>query len=218
MYEPTDFQALILWSLVTSGGEGFAKDQLMSINKRDRTELVTAGYLEVDRRQHTVTGRLAIYLTVADKGWVWLEQHIDRPIQTRSNRGALVLAQLLRCVGTHLQRQQLSLAEFIAPPSDPQPLGTAPAPNPTDLTQRIEQAALQLGNGQYNQPLRIADLRQHLADVPRAQLDAALLQLEQCSRLRLARQDNPQQIGPQDESAKIVISSVGERHLIYWEQ
>ena len=88
------------------------------------------------------------------------------------------------------------------------------------IAMEVQQALLSLGGGKMQVPIRLADLRPLFASkYPRATLDSALLQLERDGYLRLAHQDNPQWIKPEDEEAKMVVAfGAGVRHIVYLEK
>jgi hypothetical protein len=62
--------------------------------------------------------------------------------------------------------------------------------------------------------VRLAQLRQRLAAIPRPRLDALLLQLQTEGKLVLYPLDNPQEISPEDRQAALEVAGF-ERHIVY---
>src|SRR5436305_3964087 len=83
-----------------------------------------------------------------------------------------------------------------------------------DVKRRLYRACLQLsGDGVYGTRIRLADLRSELADVPRQEVDRALLELEQTDAASLMPIDDPQQILTDDEEAALSSSNGMDRHV-----
>ena len=72
-----------------------------------------------------------------------------------------------------------------------------------------------MGDGVYGQRVRLADLRAHLADVPRPDLDSVLQELERSQAAALYPLDDPREIRPEDEEAALPNSSGADRHVLY---
>ncbi len=211
-FQPSPSQVLYLWSLLASGGEGFVNQQPYELNKAsDRKALVNAGFISEEKRKSPTSGRLSNYNTLCDAGWAWMDAHLTATLPTRSTRGVQVMQQLIARMADFLAAKELSLAEFICP-------AEAQQTDQPDLIQRIRTACYQLGQGQWNTRVRLADLRQQLADVDRDTLDQTLLRLQQQRQLLLYPQDDPQQITAVDQAAAITIGGVGQRHLVYMQE
>lgn len=210
-FETKPSQVLYLWTLFTVGGEGFVKDQPYQPSAPDRKALVQAGLIEEEQRTSPDTGRKANYNILSDQAWAWLNDHMHAPLPTRSTRGVQVLQALLGCLDTYLTAQQLSLAEFLKPAL----LLTSAAAPADNLPQRILTACYQIAGQRWDRQVRLAVLRQQLADVSHAELDEALFELQQQQRLLLYAIDNPQALTPADKEAAINISGAGQRHIVY---
>lgn len=201
-------QKLYLWSLVANGGEGFVCEQPVVLKSAERSILVKAGLIEGDKRKRPQTGRTAGYDVLTDKGWAWAIDHMQDRIDSRSTKGSLVLSQMLARLDNFLHQHSLALADVI----------TAPASQGPSLEERIRKFGLDLGGGRIGVRIRLASLRELLADVPRATLDDALDQLQASGVLVLYPMDDPQERTPADDAAAIDVAGVGKRHLLILEK
>jgi hypothetical protein len=217
-YEPKPIEQLMLWWLAISSGTGWQKDCKPQIKKSDRERLMKAGFIDVDRVKQ------AYRLTLTDAGWNHLAEHTTASI-TSGGRPNLVpvLSGFLAQLDRYLSANNLSLADFFRPQPQPIPAtdssvepqrNGAPA-TPTDLPQRILDAYHRLSGGRGNVRVRLADLRDALADVPRPALDDALLQLATRGQAALYRLDNPLEISSRDREAVLMTPAGDPRHLIY---
>lgn len=204
-FQPSTSQVSYLWSLLASGGEGFVNQQPYKLKKAsDRKALVNEGFISEDKRKIPTSGRPNNYNTLCDAGWAWMGEHFATT--TLPPRSAL--QPLIVRIAHFLATKDIPLAEFICP-------AEAQQTDQPDLVPRIRTACYQLGQGQWNTRVRLADLRQQLADVDRDTLDQTLLRLQKERQLLLYPQDDPQQITAADQAAAINIGGVGQRHLVY---
>lgn len=95
-----------------------------------------------------------------------------------------------------------------------------PAKKPTNShrtpSERIRLAALELAGGQPRTRVRLRDLRARLDDVPRAQLDRELMELQRKGSLVLYRIDDPTDVTKDDELAALQVAGF-PRHILYLE-
>jgi len=82
------------------------------------------------------------------------------------------------------------------------------------LPERITEAYLTLSGGNWAKRVRLAQLREKLADVTRQELDETILGLQTQSKLVLYTLDNPNEITAQDKNAAILIGRE-PRHILY---
>lgn len=61
----------------------------------------------------------------------------------------------------------------------------------------------------------LADVRERLSGVPRAEQDRALLDLQRRGRIVLLREDNTAALKPRDVSAALMLAGGNPRHLVY---
>src|SRR5690606_175277 len=168
-----------------------------------------------------------IHLVLTDKAWAWAERtHGVELLQSNSKLGAQVLQDLLRVLLPFLREHELPLASvFSERPTSPvlDDAGERDAPNDmvrphrrTSLSERIEQAYLELTGGRRQQRVRLRDLRAALVDVPRDAVDHALLELQDEDRAVLYRDDNTAALSDADHAAALFVADA-PRHLIYLE-
>ena len=215
-YQPSPLQTLFLWRLLCSEGGEFCRRMRPELPAPEKRSLVAAGLIELESRRDAANGRAARpaqYAVLTELGWEWASRHLDAEISMRSHAAAGVLLAIMRKLKTHLARQRISLAEFICS----QPSGTCAVGQP-DLISRMRAAYREAAGGRWNVRVRLADLRRMLPDVPRQQLDAALLALEREPGTVLYSLDDPQEIRPEDESAALGNSAGTPRHIVYIEE
>jgi hypothetical protein len=82
--------------------------------------------------------------------------------------------------------------------------------------ERIRSAALELAGGQPRTRVRLRDLRARLNDMPRAQLDRELMELQRAGSLVLYRIDDPTDVTKDDELAALQVAGF-PRHILYLE-
>jgi len=206
-FQPNERQTLYLWSLLASGGEGYAREQAFKLGKAaERKDLVQAGLIDEKRQKFG-----AIYNTLNENGWAWVSEHLNAKLPHRSGSGVQVLQTLIARLGAYLQASGTSLAEIIVPAGSNT---DADMSNDSTLHSNIRQAYQQLSNGEWNVRVRLADLRSALPTVVRDVLDQALLQMQREALLALYMIDDPTDITPADEQAAIDILGA-KRHIIY---
>lgn len=193
----------------------------------ERDPLVKAGLLALEPPQAR-----SQRLKPTDKAWAWVIDHPQIPLSNRPTQQEHTLKRLIETVGAYLTAHNIPLIEFLASSREPVapvlPV-TPPKPEPTptpsrqdddleedDLEAQIRAACLEITGGQFKVRVLLADLRQHLSEVPRQSLDAALNAMELAQKLALMPLDDPQAIRPADQQAAIVVG--GEpRHILYLE-
>jgi len=87
-------------------------------------------------------------------------------------------------------------------------------PAGADLPSRIRAAYLAVTGGELNTRALLKDLRPHLSDVSRADLDAAMLTMQREGKAVLFRQDNGAALTAADHAAALHIC--GEPRHILW--
>ncbi|MGE0607760.1 MAG: hypothetical protein AB7O62_11770 [Pirellulales bacterium] len=165
---------------------------------------------------------------LAEPGWLWMEQHLDEYTPSTKPE-SIVLHRLLTQMKSQVAAGRLSLADLCQPPSEAPARQSAAAghidaplpderPQPANLAQarqRIISACHRLSDGAYQTRIRLADLRATLPDIPRAEVDRALLDLEQSYAANIYPLDNPQEIEARDREAALANSMGSPRHILY---
>jgi hypothetical protein len=223
---PTPKQALVLWCLLGRQGTALQSEILPRVEKADREVLVAGRFVTVER-----AGR-SFRLTVADKGWRWAGEHADAPLPPNYR----VLQDWLARVRRHLDAAGLTLAEFVgSPPEPPAPPPAQPrrragpaatrkakaAPagsqEPETIRERIEAAYLALTGGETARAIRLSALREKLADLDRAAVDAGLAAiLRGDPTARLSQLTDPKALTAAERAA--AYDPAGEPFHLIWIQ
>jgi len=204
----TNNQQLTIWQLLLTGEEPKISELRPKLSPAQRTQLQQAGLIEIEKR-----GR-ASHVILTDKAWLWaMEQDVTGMGKSKSPVAAQMLENILQRLTHFLQLQEISLAEFLYP----QP-SVAPEPitvmDTIGIEQRIRSAYTQLSGGTYDVRIRLADLRLHLADISREQLDSTLRAMQLEGKLVLMHLDDPLDRNNTDDEAAI---NIGGRthHIVY---
>lgn len=217
-YELDSMQRLLLWRLAVSDDGEFLKDIRTSLSAAKRKALVREGYIVEEKRKHPKSNRNAAFLTLEDKGWNWCQEHLTDEISTRSPQTTVILDRLLNLMAAffNLQDYTSSFGQFVLQARQPQPDVSESNLSPVDTPRRgaiensIRAACLELGNGQRNVRVRLADLKSRV-------MDETLLEMERSGELSLYPLDDPQEIGPADRAAAIRTQAGSERHIVYFD-
>jgi DNA-binding PadR family transcriptional regulator len=209
-YEIKPLELLFLWRLAVAGGGDWLKDIKPDPESPARKRLQADGVIEQEKRKPSSGGRAALFVSLTDKGWGWLGDHLDADLSTRTQAGTAVLHRLLVRLKTFIDQKQLSLGDLLLP-------GTAKSEGDEgDMEDRVARAYLSLSKGQMNVRVRIADLRHLLDSIPRPKLDQALLDMASSGKASLYRLDNPAEIQAEDRDAVLPTPSGEERHIVYF--
>jgi hypothetical protein len=207
---PTPLQTLILWALVSRGGEALQKELRPEPKKADRDALVRAGLVQ------SGLVKRAVRIELTDRGWAWAAANTAARLPTGSTAGTAILAALLARLGAFMAARDIALADIIQPAplpdaATPEAKPALPAP---DLAARIRAAYLAESGGAVNRRVPLSLLRAHFADVARADLDAALRALAHSGHADLLPFDDPADIRPADRDASLAVG-VEPRHLLW---
>lgn len=148
----------------------------------------------------TVAAGPPMVLDLTDDGWALCRSLFgaEAPPGVRGQQRTLYT--LLKSLGRYLERADLAPADVFA------------APEPATVTERIRQAYRQL-SPRPGGWVGLAPLRGELADVPRGDLDAALVALYQQPGVTLIPEENQKALTDGDDAAAVRIG--GQRkHLI----
>ncbi len=214
-YQPTTAEHRLLWMLVANPHGEFESVLKPTNPKQTREALARAKLIEVEKRVKPSRSKRKVqstYLRLTDAGWAWCNQ--DMSWHKPRGKAEQLLNTLLQRLKVLFERQVAasSLADFIN--SSAPATSTLPA-TPT-LGDRIRAACLELGGGREAVRIRIADLRQRLADVPSDDLTEGLRELSRRRELTLYPLDDPRQIAPDDEAAAVHSSTGVPQHILYY--
>lgn len=184
-----------------------------AITPAERTELVRAGFLELDKQKR------ATRLVLTDKAWAWSSSETNiELLKSNSAIGAIVLEGLLRRLVPFLRASGIGMAEIITELGVAPQLSAVSSSNQQPLIEnQITNTCRELNAQKPNGAIRLAHLRARLAPVPRQAFDAELERLHAAGRIALYRDDNSAAITADDDRAALSVG--GEpRHLLYWKE
>ena len=177
------------------------KSQLEPLKAKDRNQLIQLGLLETEKVKPQ-----GERVCLTDKGWAWAAEHLGATDLTQARVTVKTLQAVLLRLREHLAANDASLASFVAP---------AVASTP-ELSVRIRSTCLDLCQGATRKRVRLRELRERLADVPRERLDRELVRLQDANALVLYRIDDPTDIAPEDERAALRVAGA-PHHILYLE-
>jgi hypothetical protein len=208
-HEIKPVELLFLWRLAVAGGGDWLKDIKPDPKSPARKRLQADGMIEQGKRKLPSGRGTALYVSLTDRGWNWLGDHLDADLSCRTPAGTVVLHRLLVRIKTFLDQEQISLGDLILPGETPTPVAGA------SVEDLVTTAYLTISKGQTNVRVRLAELRHFLPSIPRLAFDQALLGMASSGRASLYRLDNPSEIHPEDRDAALRTPSGEERHVVY---
>lgn len=200
-FKPTPLQTLVLFKLLFSGEEPKQSD-VKELKPKARRDLIDSGLIELEKR-----GR-AQHIILTDKAWSWVAENLDAEFP-RSPNATPALRGLLLKLKNYLDRNDIPLVHILH-------ASAVEKPSTPDLKSRITTAYFRITGGQRNVRVHLKDLRHEIQDVPRYDLDAALLEMQNERKLVLMHLDDPQERTQEDEQAAIDIFG-HKRHILYLE-
>ncbi|MGH3166487.1 MAG: hypothetical protein ACRDN0_11420 [Trebonia sp.] len=147
---------------------------------------------------------------LTDAGWRWVADELDLP--RRAGAGSLESAfhAVLADLGRYLRASGLTLADFFKASHE---AASAEAPHePADVEDGILSAYRAVA-AEPAQFVKLTDLRQRLADVPRAEVDAALDRMYRSRRINLIPESGQRLLTAEDRTAALRIGGEA-KHLI----
>jgi hypothetical protein len=205
-FQPTPKEALVLWNLLTNDEEPAVSKVKPKFTLAECQPLKEAGLIELEQR-----GR-ATHLVLTDKAW---KNALDYLIVEGAKSHAVTVPKpFLERVKEYFRSHEISLVEFLRPQSKIITDSANITIAPEDLEEKIREAYLEVSGGSYNVRVRLSELRQHLEDIPRADIDRMLGEMELAGRLVLMPINDPQDISSEDEKAAIDVGG-HKRHVIY---
>ena len=206
-FTPTNWQTLLLWSLIAEGGQGWQKDRKWNGLKRQRDVLVENGFITAEKK------RGAFLLEVTAKGWGWAAGNLDAELP-RSENAAQVFSSFLVRLGAVLEQRKLGFQELLkADLSEKE--GVDVTAEPTDIKGKIRVAYYQLTRGKDKERVRLCRLRALLPDIASGELDQALLEMECGEDLVLYTLDNVKEITEEDRKAALNTGFGDPRYILY---
>lgn len=210
----TPTQTLILWYLISHGGEAWLEDvNKVSKKPSDRSAMERAKLIAVEQRRNEKTRRKKKWIEVTDAGWAWANDHLDAKLPAKAQAASPILQAWLTHLNRYMKQRGIALAEIISgQPSSPE----EQPETASDLRERIRKAYLQSSSGVWNTRVRLADLRRALNGVKRADLDKKLLEMQRSHELVLFPLDNRLEITAADDGAALMVGGA-PAHILYME-
>jgi hypothetical protein len=169
------------------------------LKQRERVRLNRLKLIE------TTSGRPMVH-ELTDKGWATCRDLVGAAAPARVTGQGKVLYTVLIALDRYLRRENLTLAEIF----ETSDIET------TDIDTYIESRVRQTYSRLVSRPggwLGLAKLRAELTDVPRAELDAALVRLYQAPGVSLIPEENQKTLTAADRAAAVEIGTQ-HQHLI----
>jgi hypothetical protein len=208
-------ERLLLWRLAVSGG-AWLKDLKPTPDTKHRSALKAAGLVAEEKRKPDHGGPAATFLELTDAGWNWLGTHATEPmtLNPRATTAPTLEALVLK-LGAYLKGKQECLADFLHPNDGAEPSTDNAAPTLDTVAERVSEAYRKLSGGRMAVRVRLADLRDELPNVPRDDLDRAIMNLAAAGTAALYQLDNPLEMEPRDHESAVRTPAGDVRHILY---
>jgi hypothetical protein len=206
-FQPTPKQALVMWSLLITGGEPAVSKVRPELRPAQRKPLIDFGLIELVKR-----GR-STHIVLTDKAWDWAAGHFEVEL-SKSEFAAPTLEELLKKLGNYLKHHKIPLVEFLVCKNTTIEHLERGATVLSDLEAKIREAYLKASGGGYNIRVRLSQLRQLVDGLPQAEVDKVLIQMGLAGKITLMHLDDPQEIRPEDEQAAVNIGGQ-KSHIVY---
>jgi hypothetical protein len=168
--------------------------------------------------ESTKVSRGAFAHELSDAGWRWCAQDLAAGPAVRGSSLERAHYLVFGVFARYLNAAGLSLAEFVtAAPRDSRDGGSRAAGRPrgrhaVDVTARVEAGYRELApvSGEF---VKLRELRERLADIPRPDVDSALAVMFTSQRINLIPQENQQALSAADRESALRIGGEN-KHLI----
>jgi hypothetical protein len=149
---------------------------------------------------------------LTDAGWRWVADELDLPRRDGAGSMESAFHAVLADLGQYLRKSGLSLADFVTASHEEPSEDQAVPLEPAEVEARVLAAYREFAE-EPAQFVRLADLRGRLADVPRADIDAALDRMFRSQRVNLVPQSGQRLLTTEDREAAFRIGGES-KHLI----
>jgi hypothetical protein len=162
--------------------------------------------------------RRRLFLELTEPGWRWCGDQDWSQVPAKSGPGLAAAYAILAGLQRNLPSIKLSTQELFArhdvsQREEPAPVGMVPlAEFPTDAEVQIRKAYGELATrpGDW---VKLADLRQVVGELPRAQVDRVLVQLNRTPEVSIVPESNQKALSDRDRAAAVQIGNQ-DKHLI----
>lgn len=169
-----------------------------AIDGQVRTKLQGLGLLTGERAAD-LPGRPYV-LELTEQGWRWCREELGAAVPEGAPRAYRLMYGLLNVLDRHVQRSDCAMADVF----------TAVDAKPAEDRIRAAYASL---TGEPGAWIRLSRLRDHLADLPRGEVDAALRRLDRQADVLLDPEINRKTLSDADRAAAVRIGG-DDKHLL----
>ncbi|MEL7004164.1 MAG: hypothetical protein AAFN93_15700 [Bacteroidota bacterium] len=225
-FKATPKQTLALWYLIAlyvADNKEPTKGDFPILRGAERKPLELAGLIEYEKRERILESKRKSYpehIVLTDRAWHWAENNSDIKFSD-SKYGVKILEKLLPKVIANLYKREIRLTEFLLLKEeislkDSVEVSSEKVIDTNFLEEKICEAYSKISEGDYDVGVRLAELRKHLGDLPRVNIDKILNAMGSAKKLILMPINDPQSISLEDEAAAIDVDGE-KRHIIYME-
>jgi hypothetical protein len=190
----------------------------LQLTGKSRLKLVDAKLIECRKE------RRSFFFSLADGGWRWGREELTREVPRGSGSAGQALYAVLRRLEHYLDRTGHSLAQVLGEQSDDvrreveqatvPPVSASPAAD--EIEKRVRRAYRELADppGSW---IGVADLRDRLDDLARAELDGVLRLMARMPGVLVEEETNQKGLTGRDRNAAVVIGN-RDHHVLLIEE
>lgn len=210
---------LVLMAEATAVKNSELKNLGPSLDKPSRDKLTKMGLIDVDTAVRPMT------LELTDAGWRFCSDLMGGAPPARPTGAGKALFTVLAGLRRWLDTSQTRPAEIFSPRSGPTSDAVADAQSaaepagvettgvePAGVEARIREAYARLAP-EPGRPIRLTRLRTELSDIPRDELDDALVRLRRAPDVSLIPEENQKTLSDADHDAAVVVGNQ-RNHLL----
>lgn len=184
----------------------------LKLTGKPRLKLIDAKLIECRKEGNS------FFFSLADGGWRWGREELTRDVPQGSGSAGQALYAVLRRLHHYLDETGRSLAQvFGAQPETDEPMAVAPHPTGArpaadEIEKRVRRAYGELADpvGSW---VGMADLRERLGDIDKADLDPVLRLMARMPGVLIEEETNQKVLTPKDRAAEVVIGNRGQHVL-----
>ena len=191
-------QALAIYFLLFTGKEPLQSKAQPQLTPKERKQLVEAGLIEIFKKP---PGR-GSFLRLTDRAWSWAEDNLGSTLGKSLAAGEALQFLLLK-LGQYLKKNGGRLTDILE----------SSRSSATNVSEDIRSAYLRITGGNFNVPVRVADLGNSLPQFPLPEFIAELFKLNADQKVFFARLDDPQSVTDDDRRFTVHVDG-HEKHLV----
>ncbi len=181
-------QLLLLWDLALRGGMALQPEVTYKNISKDRNELERRKFLSVIKKPRPYR------LELKEEGWNELSRHASvlHKGKKRPSRERAIIELLLNTLQNYASKKNVGVGEILRP--------SEPDEKEIEVRRKIRRAFFEIAGTPPQDSVRLSALRAKLHDVPRKQLDDALLHMKRTYEINLMNLDNPRDIKAEESA------------------